>query len=134
MVILRPAPGALPELPGFGEDDDELRLLCCSPPSSTDGPTTSAETTGLDQNRPNPFATYTSIAFDLERSGAVQVEVFDASGRHVRTLLDRSMSAGNWTVSWDGRTAGGETVASGVYFCRLTTGAGTETRTMTVRR
>jgi flagellar hook assembly protein FlgD len=78
----------------------------------------------LHQARPNPFASGTRIAFDTAQPGPVRVVVYDVRGRLVTTLLDQSLSAGSHTVQWEGRDAAGRTVASGAYFCRLSSPEG----------
>jgi hypothetical protein len=75
---------------------------------------------------PNPFAPATTVRFTLPEPGRVRLQVFDASGRHVRTLLDESRSAGANAVVWDGRDSAARELANGVYFLRLET-AGQET-------
>ncbi|MCK6620212.1 MAG: T9SS type A sorting domain-containing protein [Calditrichaceae bacterium] len=76
----------------------------------------------LQQNYPNPFNPSTTIAFALPRQGKVKLEIFDILGRRVRSLLDQPMQPGRFKIEWDGRNAGGEAVASGVYFYRLVAG------------
>ncbi|MEJ2722611.1 MAG: FlgD immunoglobulin-like domain containing protein, partial [bacterium] len=76
----------------------------------------------LRQNHPNPFNPTTSIEFSLDRGGHVSLQIFDISGRLVRTVADESMGAGNHTKEWNGRNNSGEPVASGIYFYRLTAG------------
>jgi hypothetical protein len=129
MVLLRPAPGALPELPGTNEDD-RLTLGPLSAVAQARG----ERQTQLAQNQPNPFRPLTSIAFDLAQGGPVQVEVFATSGRHVRTLLDRTLAAGRWSVSWDGRDADGQAAPSGAYYYRLTAPDETQTKKMILQR
>jgi hypothetical protein len=69
---------------------------------------------------PNPSGSGTALAFDLARAGDVQVQVHDAAGRVVRTLVRGSrLDAGPHTVSWDGRDDEGREVASGIYFCSV---------------
>ena len=52
----------------------------------------------------------------------MKLQVFDVTGRRVRTLIDdRVPAAGSYRVSWDGRTASGLRAASGVYFYRIET-------------
>jgi flagellar hook assembly protein FlgD len=51
----------------------------------------------------------------------VALNVYDASGRLVTTLLDRTEDAGLKTVSWSGTTSDGTEIANGVYFYRLET-------------
>jgi len=85
-------------------------------------------------NYPNPFNPMTSIAFDLPRPGHVRVQIFDASGRLVRTLADEVMPAGAQAIQWNGQNDGGQGVASGVYFSRVTSGDESANRRMTLVR
>ena len=128
-----PVPGALPELPGF-EEDDEFDLACC--PTGTGVEVTPKAGAGarLEQNRPNPFGSATTIAYATTAATPVTLEVFDVHGRRVRALLQgaRHGEPGDWSVSWDARDAAGRRVPSGIYFYRLTANGTTETRKMTV--
>jgi Zn-dependent metalloprotease len=76
----------------------------------------------LQQNHPNPFNPSTRVAFSLDRGGPASLQVFDARGRHVRTLVDGDLPAGAHTVTWSGDDAQGRPVSSGVYFYRLVAG------------
>jgi len=87
-------------------------------------------TTALMQNSPNPFNPTTSISFNTATAGHVTLSIFDASGKHVRTLVDENVSAGVQTAVWDGRDAAGTPVSSGVYFYRLTAQASSHTKKM----
>jgi len=49
----------------------------------------------------------------------VSLGVYDLRGRLVRALLDRADGPGHAGVSWDGKGAGGEAVAPGVYVAGL---------------
>ncbi len=40
-------------------------------------------------------------------------------GQHVRTLVDKQHSAGQFKVTWDGKNTNAKAVPSGLYFCRL---------------
>jgi flagellar hook assembly protein FlgD len=62
----------------------------------------------------------------------VTVKVFDAGGRHVKTLLDRDLARGSWSVTWDGTTDSGDRAASGTHFYRMETGGQVVTRRMTL--
>ena len=88
------------------------------------------KTFALNQNYPNPFNPATTIAFDLPLSSRVTLEVFDITGRLVRTLVDGQMPAGRHRVIWDGRGEAGQPVASGVYLYRLQAGDFVQTRKM----
>jgi hypothetical protein len=74
----------------------------------------------IEQNVPNPFNPTTSIAYELPEAGNVRLSVYDAQGRFVVDLERGFRSSGAHTVTWDGRDALGQSVASGVYFYRLT--------------
>jgi hypothetical protein len=77
------------------------------------------ETFRLAQNYPNPFNPVTSIEYTLREPAHALLRVFDVAGREVATLADGNEPAGNYRISWDGRGRGGEAMASGVYFYRL---------------
>lgn len=70
----------------------------------------------LHRNLPNPFNPTTTIRFELPRAGDVTVEVYDLTGRLVNVLADGEYPVGEHEVVWTGRDAGGNEVASGVYF------------------
>jgi hypothetical protein len=67
---------------------------------------------------PNPSSGDVKFAFMLPAAGLFRAEVYDASGRIVRRLRDRALSAGSQLLAWDGRTDAGAQVPQGVYFVR----------------
>jgi len=75
----------------------------------------------LAGGRPNPFRERTTVSFTLDRDVDVQLAVYDAAGRRVRTLVDGPRAAGAGTADWDGRDASGRRVTAGIYFVRLET-------------
>jgi hypothetical protein len=83
---------------------------------------------------PNPLRSWAAVEYALPVAGRVSVKVYDALGRVVRDLVGRNMAAGRYSVTWDGRTASGNRVAEGVYFCELATPAGTRQRKLVVTR
>jgi hypothetical protein len=68
---------------------------------------------------PNPFNPQTTIRYTLPAAGRARVDVFDAAGAPVRTLVDREQTAGAFTTEWNGRNAAGRPAASGIYFARI---------------
>jgi len=68
---------------------------------------------------PNPFNPQTTVTYELATAGVVSVRVYDVNGRLVRTLVNRSVSAGEHAVAWDGLNDRGQRVSSGVYLLRL---------------
>ena len=115
MVLLRPAPGALPELPGFPEEDDE-REPPRDPATGVNAPRSNA--LALD-SFPNPFNPATTIRFESAMPGNVYLAIYDARGQLVRTLLDESRPAGETEVVWNGTDESGGSVSSGSYYARL---------------
>lgn len=99
----------------------------------SDSPGLTRDRFALHAAVPNPFNPQTTIAFDLPASGEVRLAVYDVAGRLVRRLVDGEVrSAGRHEEIWDGRDAGGRTVAAGTYFYRLEAGGFADTRSMTL--
>jgi hypothetical protein len=73
----------------------------------------------LMQNRPNPFNPSTTIEYALNQAGKVDVDIYDAAGRQVRTLVDGEEAAGMHHVVWDGRDDEGYEMPSGKYYYRV---------------
>jgi hypothetical protein len=78
--------------------------------------------TALLGARPNPFQGSTDILFRLAAETMVDVSIYDAGGRLVRTLASKTLSAGEHTVMWDGDLDGGGQAGAGVYLCRFRAG------------
>jgi hypothetical protein len=74
------------------------------------------------------------ILLMLTRPSRTSVDIFDVSGRLVRTLVDQALPAGNHQLHWDGRNARGRDVASGVYFCRARAGTYADTTKILIVR
>jgi len=83
---------------------------------------------------PNPVQNRTTIAWSVPLEGRVTLQVFDAVGREVKTLVDGSMAPGNYSVVWDRHVGKDRTVAPGVYFCKLVTPDGTRQQKLVVSR
>ncbi len=76
----------------------------------------------LYQNFPNPFNPETTFRFDLPKPSQVSFEIYDLMGRRVRTLLEKKMTAGEYSVLWDGKDNYGRVLPSGVYYFKITAG------------
>jgi hypothetical protein len=78
-------------------------------------------TTPITMNaaEPNPARDHSRVAFTMQRGGEARVDVFNAAGERIRTLLESHQAAGSHEVVWDGRDDNGSAVGSGVYFFRL---------------
>ncbi len=84
----------------------------------------------LAQNQPNPFNPRTTIHFSVPRTQEISVQIFDLQGKLVRTLVHGLQAPGDHAVTWQGQDDRGVQAASGMYFYRLTSEEGQQTRKM----
>ncbi|MGE5498633.1 MAG: YCF48-related protein, partial [Syntrophothermus sp.] len=77
----------------------------------------------LYQNYPNPFNPSTTIRYTINRPDHVSLKIYDILGKLVKVLVDEWQREGEHKVTW---TAGN--LASGIYFCRLSSGKYSETK------
>ena len=83
--------------------------------------------TVLLANYPNPFNPETWIPYRLAQAAEVTLDIYDTTGRLVRTIDVGFKPAAVYesrasAIYWDGRNNYGERVASGTYFYHLTAG------------
>ncbi|MBM4160894.1 MAG: T9SS type A sorting domain-containing protein [Ignavibacteria bacterium] len=84
----------------------------------------------LEQNYPNPFNPSTTIRYQLPQSASVKLDIYNALGQKVRTLVSEEQKAGFYKVQWDGRDEGGRTVSTGLYIYRIQAGSFVSTQKM----
>jgi hypothetical protein len=68
---------------------------------------------------PNPFNAYTTIWFEAQESARVSLNVYDVSGRRVRSVPLGDFGPGSHQVEWDGLDSEGNRIIPGVYFIHL---------------
>jgi len=130
------SPGGPPPWPQFHHD--ARRTGSYEATTSTvavPAPDAAPRTLELAMPSPNPARGPVAIAFGVpaDRMGApLDVAVFDAAGRRVRTLAHGPAQAARTTLRWDGRDVHGARVHAGLYFVRLEAGAGPLTRKLIV--
>ncbi len=83
-------------------------------------------------NYPNPFNPSTTIKFDLDRPGKVEVTIHDVAGRLVKALVSREMSVGTHLLFWDGADDKGGKAPAGVYMARIATGDQVQSQKLTL--
>jgi len=71
----------------------------------------------LYNNYPNPFNPVTNIRFDLAESKFVNLVVYNSLGKEVKSLVNNYLEAGQYTAKFEEPS-----VASGLYFYRITAG------------
>lgn len=85
------------------------------------------------QNHPNPFTATTEFQIGLPESGDVRVDVFDVAGRRVMTM-DAKGVKGWQRIPFAARDQRGRSLASGVYFARVSAAGKTITKKMVIAR
>ena len=89
--------------------------LSNTPIMSIDEQSFQPRTFKLAQNFPNPFNPTTNISFELLEYASVTIQIFDVSGRKIKTLISGNYSVGDYTTQWDARDERGQPVSAGVY-------------------
>ena len=81
----------------------------------------------LDQNFPNPFNNSTIIYYTIEQEGRVELSIYDYTGRHVQTIVNKTLPSGNYDHVFN--SSG---LRSGVYFYVLRSNGQTLSKKMTL--
>jgi hypothetical protein len=88
----------------------------------------------LEQNYPNPFNPETQISFTLPAEAPTTLEIYNALGQKVRTLVNEVVGSGVTTKFWDGKDDNGNELTSGTYMYKLTSGQYSASRKMTLSK
>jgi len=88
----------------------------------------------LYQNYPNPFNPSTTITYQLPHTSQVELTVFNALGKKIKTLIHTQQAAGLYQVCWDGKDQNGVPVSSGIYFYQIKTETFSKTKKMILMR
>lgn len=86
--------------------------------------------TMLLPNIPNPFINSTLIRYQIDERQEIKIEIYDISGRLIRTLSSGIVEPGVHNLRWNGKDAEGKRVPAGIYFCRLSAGNRIQSRKM----
>ena len=81
----------------------------------------------LEQNYPNPFNPSTTISYSLAKPSYVTIDIFDVTGKRIKTLVNKEQSSGNYSVRFEASM-----LSSGKYFYRIQTEEFNKTRMMTL--
>ncbi|MGQ0722747.1 MAG: PQQ-dependent sugar dehydrogenase [Candidatus Eiseniibacteriota bacterium] len=88
----------------------------------------------LGPARPNPFSAETRFEVVAPAGAALDVGVYDATGRLVRHLHAGTAADLPLALDWDGRDAAGGAAAAGVYFLRAKAGEDVSSRRIALLR
>ena len=84
----------------------------------------------LHQNYPNPFNPTTVIRYGIPKESSVKVIVYNILGQQIAKLAEDEYATGLHHITWDGKSAYGKSVSTGVYFYRIKTNDFVETKKM----
>ena len=68
---------------------------------------------------PNPFSEFVNIEFSVMKQTAVDLSVFDISGKHIKSIINKIYSPGKYKLKWNGKCKNGKEVPQGIYFVCL---------------
>jgi hypothetical protein len=68
-----------------------------------------------------------ALSFELTEAGAIELSIYDMSGRRIATPARGTHDAGAHRATWDSRDENGTAVPPGVYFARLDHASGSTT-------
>ena len=79
---------------------------------------------------PNPFNPTTQIGYYLANTEYVSIDIYDLTGRKIKSLLNHNLRAGYRSVAWDATNDLGKTVSAGMYIYTIQAGDFRQTRKM----
>lgn len=83
---------------------------------------------------PNPTRGSANIVYSVPTATALSLNVYDVTGRQVRSLFSGRCDAGYHVAQFDGRDDAGNSLAGGIYFYRLQANGKTATQKLTLSR
>lgn len=79
----------------------------------------------LEQNYPNPFNPVTSINYSISEKSIVKLEIFNALGQKIQTMVNEEKEPGNYTFKFNAVN-----LPSGTYFYQISAGNFSRTNKM----
>jgi hypothetical protein len=83
---------------------------------------------------PNPMRGNTNIVYSVPTATNLSLDVYDVTGRHVRSLFSGRRDAGYHVAQFDGHDDAGNPLQGGIYFYRLQANGKTVTQKLTLSR
>jgi PKD repeat protein len=81
---------------------------------------------------PNPFNPATIIEFILPADDYLTLNIYNAKGQKITTLVNCYLTADTYEISWDGTNNQNKAVASGLYFYKVNTTRQTQSGKITL--
>jgi len=87
---------------------------------------------GLTSVYPNPFSKETVLTLRLQETGSALIKIYDVKGRLVSTIAQQNAAKGEQQITWNGTDNRGNSLPSGIYFAKLTSGKQTSTKKLVI--
>ncbi|MDD5528622.1 MAG: Omp28-related outer membrane protein [bacterium] len=71
------------------------------------------------KNEPNPFKDKVTISYNIPVTSKTSLEVYDITGKLVKTIVNKVETIGHKEALWDGKDIKGKKMPSGLYFVKL---------------
>lgn len=107
------------------DDDDDMGNLSMPNNASALGAQPSSIGEVAMMNYPNPFQAQTTIHYELENAGQMNVVVFDQAGRQVTELVNAYQDKGRHQANWNAAN-----YPAGIYYVRAVDGNGSILKVM----
>lgn len=91
-------------------------------PENPETPPVIPTVTELLNAYPNPFNPITTIPYTLKKAGDVKIEIFNVKGQMIWNYENNHDKAGYFSINWNGKDNNAKSVASGIYYYRMTSG------------
>ena len=119
---------------GWAELDSLVIQLSAFVQSGSSVPEDEVRDFSLAFGSANPFRDEAVLALTMPNDGRALVQVYDVTGRLIRTLVAGSLPAGTHRMTWDGKDNLGRPCASGVYLSRASCGRDMDIRKLVLLR
>jgi hypothetical protein len=83
---------------------------------------------------PNPFSNSTSIEYQMEKAGNIDISIYDTFGKKVRSLMSGKQSAGNYSLIWDGTNDQKQYISNGIYLVKMQNSTGSHSKSVILLR
>jgi len=81
--------------------------------------TNAFKTLTLLKSYPNPFNQLTTIEYSIPKRGKVGINIYDESGRLIKSVLHKMQDKGTYKIKWNGDSDKNTKVDNGLYFIRI---------------
>jgi hypothetical protein len=71
---------------------------------------------------PNPFKQIVTFKYQVLQSSHVNISIHDITGCLIRTIMNKSIVKGVYSISWDGKDLQGKSLPNGIYFFKYIVG------------